>query len=696
MAVHPWSIVSNSLFRLTLGLAVSLFLLSALVYVVAQSGDQVNLTLVAQSLGSVPPSVFGLYAGIVLINTALRAVRYHLLIRVSEPTTEFTFSALFLVTSVRNMVVDLLPSRTGELIFVGMLKRYCRVPVAVGTAILALSLILDLLVLVPILSLIVLWPLTQTAFREGAVPALILLTLSLSAAVVILGPGLRRFSTWCIKRTAQRLILGRVSRFIWDFSQALEHCRKGSVLGRALLLTLGIRILKYSGLVLLFKAVLLEIDDAGVIARTTDILLALIASEIGASLPVPTFMSFGAYEAGGAGALSLLGYPLGAAVLVLLSVHIASQVFDYAVGVVCALVLMFSYHAPKVALPSPQRRYVGAVFVGLALGLAAVVFFFQVDRLREARSVVSPRVGGVSVDIQDIAALPTSLKSSNAWIVWSSNRFGNHDILRMNLVDRQVTQLTRHPHTETFPRISPDGQRVLFARSREPWVSLRNLVDWDTYLLDIESGKESLVAEHASAGHWSADGDRIYFQRNGVEFFELDPKTGEERMLFRVGRGAIPQGVVFYEPSLSSTSRRLASTWRGSERMTAIVGSNGVVEPVAGGCQLAWGPKDQYLYWIDQGGLMENRLVRRDLKSGQTGTWLDLPPPFSHEYFPRVSADGRWVVLGASAEGHEHDVADYEIFIWPPGRPADEAVRLTFHTGNDNWPDIYTSEPQPR
>jgi hypothetical protein len=47
------------------------------------------------------------------------------------------------------------------------------------------------------------------------------------------------------------------------------------------------------------------------------------------------------------------------------------------------------------------------------------------------------------------------------------------------------------------------------------------------------------------------------------------------------------------------------------------------------------------------------------------------------------------MVLGASAGGHEHDTADYEIFLWKTGAPAAAAARLTFHTGNDCWPDVW-------
>jgi hypothetical protein len=69
--------------------------------------------------------------------------------------------------------------------------------------------------------------------------------------------------------------------------------------------------------------------------------------------------------------------------------------------------------------------------------------------------------------------------------------------------------------------------------------------------------------------------------------------------------------------------------------------------------------------------------------------WLDLPGPYSHEYVPKVSNDVRWLVLGACATGHEHDTADYEIFLWKIGSAPEAAVRLTHHTGNDCWPDVF-------
>ena len=123
--------------------------------------------------------------------------------------------------------------------------------------------------------------------------------------------------------------------------------------------------------------------------------------------------------------------------------------------------------------------------------------------------------------------------------------------------------------------------------------------------------------------------------------------------------------------------------------MTAILDATGTLRETGDGCHLTWAPEDRFVYWISKGGVMQNQVYRREGGGGAAVPWLDLPAPFSHEYFPKLNRDGRYLVLGASAGGHEHDVADYEIFLWRVGEPADQALRLTFHSGNDNWPDIF-------
>ena len=687
--------ISQSLIHLVLATSLSLAMLAILLHLIARSGSEVNLVMVYQALKGISAEVFSLYVVIVGVNMVLRTLRYHLILPASTGQHRVTFWPLFIVTGVRNMAVDLLPARLGELIFVTMLKKGCGVSIPAGLATLALSLLLDIFILVPVLLAVGLLPLATPALQQGSLPAALLLAVLWVVGVVVLWPGLRFLAHWAQARTRSDGMMARPTRFLLALCESLTRCRQGRILGRALLLTVAIRALKYGGLYLLFDAVVASPALVAVGVDFIDVLVALIASEAGASLPVPTLMSFGTYEAGGAAALVLLGYPLASAVIALLSVHIASQVLDYFVGCTC-LGLFFltqkgNLKIASVAGSRPESRWlrwrVPLVFIGLlaALGLS----LYQVDRLRMAQSQVAPATGQPVTHAPDGAKAADAITKVRGWVVWSSNRFGNHDILKMNLRDRRISRLTRHPHAESFPRISPNGQKIVFARSREAWVSLRNPVPWDVYLLDLDSGHERLLAEFANAPTWSADGRHVFFQRRGSEFIKLDLANGEEQVLFRAGAGNIPAGVELQTPSLSPISGRLASTWRGTRRMTAIVNVDGSVQPVGEGCQLAWAPQDAFIYWVDHGGLMQNRLYRQLPGTGSPVPWLDLPPPYSHEYFPKLSKDGRYLVLGASAGGHEHDVADYEIFLWPTGMSADRVVRLTFHSGNDNWPDIF-------
>ena len=690
---RPGTSLSQSLVRLIVGLTLSLLLLAALLHIVALSGSEVNLSMVFQTLKGVPLGVALVYTLMLVANTLLRTVRYRLLLGASMGSGKISFPLLFIITGVRNMIVDLLPARLGELVFVTMLKKSCRVPVSAGIATLALSFLLDVVILIPLLLLVGMLPLTESTLRQGSLPAALLLGVIITIGIIVLWPGLRAFTRWSRGKTRTSGLAYRLVSFFSDVSDALTRCRQVGMLGWVLGLTAGIRILKYGGLILLFDTVVSSPGMIAAAANVVDVLVALIASEVGASLPIPTLMSFGAYEAGGAAAFVLLGYPLAAAVMALLTVHIGSQVLDYTIGCTC-LILFFIIGAGDAGHGKTGRegsaglwrrwRIVLAVVALLsAIGLSA----YQVDRVRSARSQVAPPSGGLLAGVTGAsAAAATGLKG---WVVWSSNRYGGHDILRMRLEDRSIDRLTQHPHTETFPRISPDGSQIVFMRSRKPWVSLRDLTDWDTYLLDLKSGQEKRLAEYAGAPTWSADGRYVYFQRRGSEFIEYELSSRKERVLFRAGEGGIPAGIKLYEPSLSSRSERLAATWRGSRRMTVIIDNDDSVQPVGKGCQLIWAPGDQFVYWIDDGGLMRNRVYRQAPGEGAPQAWLDLPAPYSHEYFPKLSQDGHYLVLGASAGGHEHDVADYEIFLWPTRAPSDQAVRLTFHSGNDNWPDIY-------
>ena len=146
------------------------------------------------------------------------------------------------------------------------------------------------------------------------------------------------------------------------------------------------------------------------------------------------------------------------------------------------------------------------------------------------------------------------------------------------------------------------------------------------------------------------------------------------------------------EPELSADGL-LALTLRDVPRETV-----GVLDPAAvrfqplasrGACQITWFPGRRQAVWIDPRGAGGTRVMTADLADGAERPLMDLPGEYSHEYFPRVTADGQWLVWGASAGGHEHDRADYEIFIWRIGDPWERSVRVTYSPANDQWPDLF-------
>jgi hypothetical protein len=92
---------------------------------------------------------------------------------------------------------------------------------------------------------------------------------------------------------------------------------------------------------------------------------------------------------------------------------------------------------------------------------------------------------------------------------------------------------------------------------------------------------------------------------------------------------------------------------------------------------------------VDNGGNGGTQLLKSLITPIRQTLFMDLPGRYSHEYFPRLSSDGKWLVWGATAEGHEPDLEDYEIFLWRVGDPFSKAVRLTYNQANDGWPDIY-------
>jgi len=249
----------------------------------------------------------------------------------------------------------------------------------------------------------------------------------------------------------------------------------------------------------------------------------------------------------------------------------------------------------------------------------------------------------------------------NGFVVWSSNRAGNHDIYKMTLPEKRITRITNHPHTEYYPRISPDGKLLVFSRSRQKQVSQRDPVPWDVILLDLETGKETLLAEFGNTPTWSWDGRRVFFQRKVTEFVEHDIESGKEKIIFQSGRGKVLPGAGLQTPHFAPDHKYVAVTLRYKQHLVGVVDLKGaLLLPIADGCQLTWSRRGDFLYFVDHGGRMDNAFYIYEWGRPKPVMWLDMPGEFSHEYFPKLSNDEQYLVFGASrsAQEHEHDQAD--------------------------------------
>ncbi len=630
---------------------------------------------VAQALWAMGFGVWAAYALAQVVQGGLRAVRYRLLLQGAGVQALPGRWRMFGVTLARNMFVDLLPMRAGELAYWALLNRGEKVKHEDCASSMALSIWFDFLAMVAVLGLALALPMLDAQGRVPLVWGFIVILAVVAVGWVALFHG-PRWAVRVLARVPLKAVRG-LCQFLGKVSDSILHVRQSGVLGKAVALSVGIRVVKYLGLGAAFYGVARGLRPALADLPIWQVLVGLIGGEGGAALPVPTFMSMGTYEAAGSGALGLTGVALADAGLVLLGTHVASQLVDYTLGGLGLLGLLWG-----------KRRGASLVGVGVVAMLVVVgsAWTWRVQQKAGARE--APGGGNqLEMSASDREALARVWAGRSGFVVWSSTMFGNHELVRWDWPSGEWTRLTHSPFVDSTPKISPDGKRVVFARSRLEWVSFRNLEEWDIWVLEF-GGAEWRVAERGAEPCWTGDGQGVVFHRGGREVIQVNVQTGEETVLL----GA-REGMKWTGPSVDPVDgRRVAVTVRGSQRSTSLFSvPQGVETRVDGGCQLAFLPSGNGLVLVEDRGRMKTRISRVDRTGQQMETLMDAPGEWSHEYFPRVSNDESMLAFGAARVGHEHDTADYEIFLWRLGTPGESVARLSFHTGNDQWPDSWVN-----
>ncbi len=297
-------------------------------------------------------------------------------------------------------------------------------------------------------------------------------------------------------------------------------------------------------------------------------------------------------------------------------------------------------------------------------------------------------------------------------IVWSSSRSNSsHDLWQMDADGTQKKQLTSGPEVDWFPRISPDGKSVLFTRSKVGWVpetDAKYFEKWDLFTQNLDGTELKKVANNGVWGTWRPDGKSIVFARGGRVFIK-SLETNKEEELFD-GESNIKRETIVQEPNLSPDGKFLAATLRGTSRETGIWNlSEEEWNTTGGGCQIDWYPSGTRFYRMNPtgngGSAAPSEVLTFEHENGKMkgeigffgpaseNKLMDLPGRRSHEYFPKMDQNGKYMVWAATKKGHDHDIYDYELYIWKLGDDHKKAVRLTFHSSNDRWPDLYLENP---
>lgn len=324
--------MKNQWLRLVISVFVSVLMLWLLFKLISDETNPIGLEDITRVLGDVSFAAFSSFFVIHILGVVLRTVRFQLLIKATQSEIVPTFLPLSLVTLVRNMTVDLLPARLGELFYVGLLNRGLRVRLDSCFSSLAISIWFDVMVIIPLALGLVLYPILDAGIQQRLLLMAVVLVFVCVVGILMLYPGLGIVAKWLSRLDGESKLLRSLQTFVSQFSESVKLSLNRDTILKTFFLTVGVRICKYSSIILLFAG----IADAGFPelagADPGSILIGLLASEAGASLPVPTFMSFGTYEAGGLAAFAMLGLPIESAGLALFTVHLVTQAVDYTLG----------------------------------------------------------------------------------------------------------------------------------------------------------------------------------------------------------------------------------------------------------------------------------------------------------------------------------------------------------------------------
>lgn len=283
------------------------------------------------------------YLFFTFIGFFLRSLRYSWLIGPGK----VGLLPLFLVTLIRQVFVDLLPMKVGELSYVIILKKRFGIPVETGLssmmavflldAICALALLLISLVIIGKISFEIL-PVALLPFAAGFLGLLFLFLLCLDRI-------LARGAQWGrqLMSSNQRPLTGWRQTLVDKTAKVAEELaalKEKKIYFSTFLLSLLIRVMKYLAL---YSVLYSLVRSQGILLSQLNffkVLVGVAGAEVSAFLPVQGLAGFGTWESAWAITFQWIGFTRDLAILSGFGTHLATQVTEYILGALC-LTLLF-------------------------------------------------------------------------------------------------------------------------------------------------------------------------------------------------------------------------------------------------------------------------------------------------------------------------------------------------------------------
>ena len=311
--------------------------------------------------------------------------------------------------------------------------------------------------------------------------------------------------------------------------------------------------------------------------------------------------------------------------------------------------------------------------------------------LSTVKKLLYPAPPAASATVTEIESRKALFERFKGTIVFDSNRNGNFSLFELDLISGLITEVVSGAPHALYPDVLDQTGDIVFAQA----TSTDRLAPATIWLLKRDSLQPEKIAENGTFPTFSADGTRVYFERNRKTLVEVNLITGVERILFSGSQNSFGSyAVVKPRVSPDDTKVLFTSDKGGRWNLWCADLATQSFHHVIKGCEGVWFPDSTHAAWIRKYGLLGNVGIYtiNAINPGPITVLQDDPPPFGHEYFPSITSDGKYVLYAACPNyQHDHTSAQYQLF----AREIASGVvtRITFDQFTNRWPRIRFTPP---